>query len=203
MDVEKLKKMNQLAALLRQNKLVEDRMEAAAMAGALAGEGQEIRDMFMITPDQKMVIKDDYVRTHDHTEAQQPTKPGVTEERMLQVLQSFADQFVAAVNKLEAQMVVHEQLLREFKDFKDHAGQLQTTPVQHTTEGFTSQQPSAGVHTVAAQPATSVAPSPLEVPSSTQMAKLQNEATKDHPRSGSYKPADVAIDKIFYFGTNK
>lgn len=212
MDVEKLKKMNQLAALLRKNRIVEDRMEAANMAGALAGDCQEIKDMFMITPDQKMVIKDDYERAHGHLEAgshpAQPAKPALTEDRMLQVMQAFADQFVAAVNKLEAQMQAHEQVLKELRALKENAAHQPLATQQAATEGFISRPGVSSVHIAAAQPAASVSPSPVsstEVPSSTQMAHIQNDAAKstEHPRSGSYQPADVAIDKIFYFGTHK
>lgn len=206
MDVEKLKKMNQLAALLRKNHIVEDRMEAANMAGAMAGECQEIRDMFMITPDQKMVIKDDYERAHSgshHATSAELQKPGLTEDRMLQVLQNFANQFVTEVNKLEAQLHAQDAVLKELKQFKENVLSHQSSQTQQATTEVVAPHVSS-VHTAVDQSAASVAQQvTAAVPSSSQMAQLQNDATKpvDHPRSGNYKPADVAIDKIFYFGT--
>lgn len=41
---------------------------------------------------------------------------------------------------------------------------------------------------------------PVEIPQENKQTRLPKEEKKDHPRSGKYKPDDVAVDKFFYYG---
>ena len=57
------------------------------------------------------------------------------------------------------------------------------------------------------QPAQKTLTEQKEEPKEEKQAPLKETKTKEenksNPRSGNYNPSDVAIDKMFYFGTNK
>lgn len=183
MDVEKLKKVNQLATTLRDKGLADGREEAAMLAGRM-NYGQGDSGMEGIFSEPKQEQKE--TPSEEKIEPEQQPAQQMDEKKIINILQNFADQFSKEVNALSDKMREQEQAMQEMaaeiKRMKSQSMQgqqtLQTQQQPQQTQAETQTQSQA------------------------QQTQSQPEQKQEKPRSGSYESDDVSIEKFFYFGTN-
>ncbi len=206
MDVEKLKKMNQLAKTLRNQGFVANQDDAAKIAGQIVGRApeQEIANL-KITDDQKMVITDsdtgDVLIKEGETKEEKPeqrhsqvVKDTYSKEEITNVLQKFADQFCTEINKITDKVVQQEKMLNEITNALNNLEK----PTARSED-----KPQTTLRTNVPEEKRASAPEqkPVEQPK-----PVQQEAPKengDSPRSGGYSSDDVSVEKFFYFGQKK
>ncbi|MFW6013555.1 MAG: hypothetical protein ACOCZQ_00445 [Nanoarchaeota archaeon] len=174
MDIEKLKKVNHLATTLRSQGLVSGRDEAANLAGQMSWEEEDnvdhiFKDNDQPAPDRKCEMGD------SQPEKQQEIKGNVyNEEKMIEVLQKFADQFNAEINKLNEKINEQEETIRQIAQRIVSMSEENSSAEKDTSEKQQSQQ---------------------------QLKTEQEEQkSEDKPRSGDYNSSDVSIEDFFYFG---
>lgn len=202
MDIEKLKKVNQLATTLRQQGLAAGRDDAAKIAGEMNfsqdDEGlNKIMDT-MSPGSEEIVINDAQAAPAQEAPAAPASQPaptqgtpavsvpqaapvqqvqGVTEEKFLSVLQDFADQFSAEVNKITQRVSRQEEMI---------------TNIQKALEVLANATPSQQ-----SAPQSSPAPAQQE---RQETINVKEEEKKTPPRSGNYDSDDVSIEDFFYYG---
>ncbi|MFW5991527.1 MAG: hypothetical protein ACOCQX_04835 [Candidatus Nanoarchaeia archaeon] len=175
MDVEKLKKVNQLATTLREKGLADGREEAAMLAGRMNYEHGD-QGMEKIFSNEKTEV--------ETSEPQQPEKQddkqAMDEKKMLNILQKFADQFSQEVNamndKIKQQQDAIEKMAHEIGRLKN--------------QGAVSQEPQQTLNKEEEQ----------TTKQTQETQDTQKKEGNEQPRSGGYESDDVCIEKFFYFG---
>jgi hypothetical protein len=178
MDVEKLRKMNSLAETLKRRGLASSRDDAANLAGSLVGTPEE--QAFT----QKLKTE---CTASPTTEAGAKMERGMNEDQIKKVLQSFADQFVTEVNKMNERIAQHEQRMAKYQEI---LVALQNAPKQ------------SAVHTEPTAQSGEVPPLGHAVPAQDAL-KEQVVVVKEqryNQRQGNFQPSDVSIEKFFYCG---
>jgi hypothetical protein len=185
MDVDKLKRMNVLADTLKHHGLAATREDAANLAGTLVGKEQDdMGAIFECSAVPEVAV--------EAPEAQEIAAPqGIDEARFTQVMQSFANQFCAEINKLNEKIEQQDQQIRRFKSVLE-SQKPDVPPVSNAPVQNVQPEVQETVQAEAAQPVAQVeAPSPQGAP----------KAQESNPRTGGLSSDDVSIEKFFYFGT--
>ncbi len=209
MDIERLKKLNALAGELKHQGIASNHEDAAYLAVTMVGESEEqaLSDMH-INDDQSLIIRQiikespqikhevqpvEQVGKKEQTtiqsqtvasediakQIQQSMKNVMTRDETQAIMQSFATQIVGEFNALQQKIEQsNEQLAKLAQQLsKISLSQQRTTqeqiPVQRTIQETQPTQPAA-----------------------------QPQSAGD-PRTGSFATNDVAIEKMFYFGTKR
>jgi hypothetical protein len=151
MDMDQLRKINQLSSELKRH----------GMAGSSTDAYQQAEEIIQITQKPKPVeVGDGTVITAE------PADPLIARQFQIE-LERVQKEHAAQLDVLRNAM---NQIIAEVNSLRDDIGKLQS-----------------------AQP-----PKPKE-----KQEALKTEPNDPHPRQGSYKPGDIDIKSVFYFGTKK
>jgi len=185
MDVDKLKRMNVLAETLKVHGLAATREDAASLAGDMVGSPQEMPMVFMEQQEEEVNVP------QAQPEQKEETFSG---EQVKGILQNFADQFCSEINKMSTKLDEQAQVIAALQSRHEELAQKQEAPAQKPIEVSPEEQPVQELQQPDSQPVQQPAQQPV------QQAAAQQEAAKPSPRSGSYNPGDVSIEKFFYCG---
>jgi len=174
MDVDKLQKMNVLADTLKQHGLAATREDAANLAGSMVGTNEEQGlSRIFVEPEQKVAIQQEENEENDE-DMKREEEQGFGESQVKNILQNFADQFCAEINKLNDKVAEQSEQIAKFE---------------------------AVLNNLNSQPAPQQEPAPEpQQPEPVQQTIEPKEEKTESPRSGGYSPNDVSIEKIFYYG---
>jgi len=151
MDVEKLKKMNELSKELKKHGMADSTKEAFAQAGQM--------------------MRDEAVGDVISRSDKKPEQESSFDKQYQIMLERQNRQLSSEINTLK-------QTVAELKQVVE---QLKKEPKPKPPE-----------------PDPRPEPEPPEPP--TVQSKLKKEEPKDNPKQGKYTSADVAVEKVFYFG---
>ncbi len=209
MNVEKLRKVNALTETLRQQGIAANTEDAAALAADIAGTNEEQQfSQVQVENDQKIVIKDqtsgdvliEEPVLEDTTEEIPVEQDTFTREEVINVLQSFADQFIKEVEKVSKRVSEQSTTIAHLQKKLDNLRVVkpQPEPVQQVQENTQTEDEGSIQHTLNVL---GTNPSPEPVQEAVEEVKPQTtQETSNNPRSGNYTADDVSIEKIFYFG---
>ncbi len=182
MDVEKLKKVNNLARTLRQQGIVANQQDASHLAGQIAGNKpeQEITNV-NVEDNQKVVISDqdtgevlveepekEQKQTETNKE-QQVDRDTYTKEEVVNVLQKFADQFVSEINKIQTAVEEQNKRIMSMENSVNNISKPTVKEEEKPQTTLNTQQP-------------------------------EQKKEENNPRSGEFESDDVSVEKFFYFG---
>jgi hypothetical protein len=209
MNVEKLRKVNALTETLRKQGIVANTEDAVALAADIAGSYEEQQfSQVQVDDEQKIVIRDqtsgdvliEEPVLEDTTEEIPVEQDTFTREEVINVLQSFADQFIKEVEKVSKrvseQSTTIAHLQKKLDNLRVVKPQVQPMPVQQQEQPQTEEEGSIQ-HTLNVL---GTNPSPEPVQAAVEEVKPQTTQETSNPRSGNYTADDVSIEKIFYFG---
>jgi hypothetical protein len=164
MDVEKLRRMNSLAEALKQRGLASTRDAAATMAGSIVATPEEQAFASIAKPSVSV-----------RPEAGARMERNMNEDQLKRVLQSFADQFVGEINRMQEKISTQEQKIARFQEL---------------------------LVAMQSRPAASVVATHAPPPAEHREEEVPVAVAKAvSPRSGNYGSGDVAIEKFFYCGS--
>jgi hypothetical protein len=174
MDIEKLKKVNQLATTLRAQGLAVGRDDAVQLAGKLnlGIEDNDLSDIMNVRGDARMVTVQQHAYMEEENMRRHEKKSELDEEKIMKILQSFADEVSKEVNMLNEKVQKQERAMNDL---------LQVLKQMDSSK----QDFSAPVAMVQPRQET---------------IQMKEEPKKTSPRSGGFNSSDVAIDKFFYYG---
>lgn len=185
MDVARLQKVNELARTLRNQGFVANQEEASALATEIAGT-KEQADVFsgmQVNANQEMVLNQESLAVA----GDQMPKPAFnshlyyTKQQVENVLQQFSNHVCTEVTALQEQVRSQNRMMSEMRMAMEHL--KKGAVIQRAPE----ESPQAT----------------LNVENRAQEAMVENKPpVQENPRSGGFSSADVAIDKIFYFGNS-
>ena len=209
MNVEKLRKVNALTETLRKQGIVANTEDAVALAADITGSYEEQQfSQVQVDDEQKIVIRDqtsgdvliEEPVLEDTTEEIPVEQDTFTREEVINVLQSFADQFIKEVEKVSKrvseQSTTIAHLQKKLDNLRVVKPQVQPMPVQQQEQPQTEEEGSIQ-HTLNVL---GTNPSPEPVQAAVEEVKPQTTQETSNPRSGNYTADDVSIEKIFYFG---
>lgn len=176
MDIEKLKKVNQLATTLRNQGLASGRDDAAKLAGEMSWEQEDNVDHIFKENNQAEEIKSEGRASSASEERKDEKEKAVPDEhRMIEILQKFADQFNAEINRLNEKINEQEETIKQIsqKLVNMRVGE-QGSSSESVTESSNPQQ---------------------QLNTEKQKGKQEEQ-----PRSGDYNSEDVSIEDFFYYG---
>lgn len=190
MDIEKLKKVNQLATTLRQQGLAVGRDDAAKIAGQMNFDQDDEglnKIMDTVSPGSEQIVINDGQAPQPQEQVSTPQaqaapqmQPGISEEKFLEVLQSFADQFSAEVNSITQRVNRQEEMISN---------------IQKALEVLANATPSQQAAPQAQSSPQQAAPQERQ-----ETINVKEEEKKTAPRSGDYNSNDVSIEDFFYYG---
>jgi hypothetical protein len=205
MDVNKLRKINQLSATLRKHGLAANNEDAVHMAGQIEGNNnnQEFSDVIKQCDNMAKSEKTNYETEREAKMNQIEEKiKGISEEQVINVMQKFADHFSEEINSMRKKMDMQESMIRQLS--KNHSSQMQEYAPKHT-ERVSEEQ---AVKEIIAEKENESAETVVihEEPHSVEQQQPQvAHSNRGAPaprtlRTGSYVSNDVSIDKFFYYG---
>ncbi|MGM5482786.1 MAG: hypothetical protein ACQESF_04960 [Nanobdellota archaeon] len=184
MDVEKLKKVNQLATTLRDKGLADGREEAAMLAGRMNYNGDSGMDRIFTGEESQKQEEPKAREVQESVIASAQEKEGMDEKKIIGILQNFADQFSKEVNSMNDKIQQQEQIINRLQtQIKSMASQQNSQPMQQNTQ---QSQENNNNNTQATEP----------------KENNQQRQESSQPRSGGYESDDVSIEKFFYYGQN-
>lgn len=226
MDMEKLRKINDLANTLREKGLTTSRCEAAHIAGNLAGtaEEQEFSNSISFKMDESSPLRDAATpMSGNRIEAaaqKQDMKNYVDEKRLINILQEFTGVFEKrnedSANELKA--IINQQqerineltsslqlLAKKQEELKNNAAALaaapapvvQAPPAQPMEEDSLV---SELIGEVAPTPAPMPVATPAPIAAAPAPAPVSEKKKSQAPRSSGVTSEDVDVQKFFYFG---
>ncbi len=192
MDVEKLKKINLLANTLRQHGIAANRETAAEMAGRITGKEDDRFDDIITVEEQPSAEMTNEPEKSAGAESQMKEEKGISEERIIKVLQSFSDHFANELKKLEKKIEGQDRKLGMFiaEYYKNSAAAKAEESMAQFVSGHVAQNGAMQQQVATVQQNLAQQQKPVQ----------QNMASGGHPRSGNYSSEDVAIEDFFYFG---
>jgi hypothetical protein len=199
MDVNKLRKINQLSATLRKHGLAANNEEAVQMAGDIEGpnRGQEFSDVIKQCDDMAKSEKSSYETEREakmmHMEER---AKGFSEEQFINVMQKFADQFSEEINSMRKRMDMQENMIKQMsKNNSTHMSARQEMTDEQAVKEIIAEHESPQTVVIHEEP--SEAHHEVHV---AEAPSGRGAPAPRAPRSGNYKPNDVSIDKFFYYG---
>ena len=172
MDIEKLKKVNQLATTLRSQGLASGRDEAANLAGQMSWQEEDNVDHIFKEESQPEQISIGEEKMDEQNQVKK--EPVYDEQRMIEVFQKFADQFSSEIKKINEKVNEQEETIRQIAQRVVTMSEESSSGDKKTEEAKPSQQ---------------------------QLnTEQQEQKTEEKPRSGDYNSNDVSIEEFFYFG---
>ena len=179
--IEDIKKINALAKELLQHNIVSSQDEAVVKA----------REMLVKKPGNATVQNEEYVDLSRPQERAQAA----------QAAESRAEDWKEAMAKN------NEYIVSEMRGFKNSVELLMTELQTLRSEVNTLRRQNMSASTQQpAQQMTQPAPQPQQQQHAQVVHPQQAQAEskpQPHPRAGNYTPADVSVEKFFYFGTKK
>ncbi len=190
MNIEKLQKVNQLATTLRRQGLAAGRDDAAKLAGEMNWEKEDnVGHIFgNSNQEEKIVINGDNKQESQEgtgeTSQTQEQKAVFDEEKIVSILQKFADQFSAEINRIDDKQKEQDEILRKLSE-----------NIVNMREGISAKEnASSGQQQLNTQQTHS------GQQSTQQPQQKKQESSDEKPRSGGYGSDDVSIEKFFYYG---
>jgi hypothetical protein len=207
MNVEKLRKVNALTETLRKQGIVANTEDAVALAADITGSYEEQQfSQVQVDDEQKIVIRDqtsgdvliEEPVLEDTTEEIPVEQDTFTREEVINVLQSFADQFIKEVEKVSKRVSEQSKTIAHLQKKVDNLRvvKAQPQPVQPVQENTQTEELGSIQHTLNVL-GTNPSPEPVQA---VEEVKPQTTQATPNPRSGNYTADDVSIEKIFYFG---
>ena len=207
MNVEKLRRVNALTETLRKQGIVANSEDAVALAADITGSYEEQQfAQVQVDDEQKIVIRDQTSGdilieepTIEDTSEEVPVEHDTfTREEVINVLQSFADQFIKEVEKVSKRVSEQSTTIAHLQKKLDNLRvvKAQPQPVQQVQENTQIQEEGSIQHTLNVL---GTNPSHEQIQVVAEEPKSQTKSN-NNPRSGNYTEDDVSIEKIFYFG---
>jgi len=123
-DVNKLKKVNQLTATLQKHGLAATSDDASVIAGEI-NNGENPNESINSIMDTK---KEEQVEIKP-SEAS-PMQEGISEEKFVEVMQSFADKFSDEINSMKNKINEQEQMIHKLSNNITNSAQQQEQSVE-------------------------------------------------------------------------
>lgn len=178
MDIEKLKKVNQLATTLRAQGLAVGRDDAVKLSADmnLGIEDEGLKEIMNPVSEAETKVQEvsEEVATLEAEEKKEENS--MNEEKFMSVLQDFANQFCAEINSLNDKIAEQEKIISELCVYHHKAQQAEQAAVNH-------QQ------------------APMQPMERQETINVREEPQRAAPRSGGYDSNDVSIEQFFYCGT--
>ncbi len=170
MDIEKLKKVNQLATTLRNQGLATGRDDAVKLAGNMNLGADDVGLNEIMSTIDPPAPEPSY-QQEQYQPAQE--KPFMDEEKITKILQSFADQFVNEINSMNDKIKEQQETIYKLYNAVAEIEKAEQSAVQ--ADSNTEKRPE-------------------------KQETIQVKEEKESPRSGGFNSDDVSIDKFFYYG---
>jgi hypothetical protein len=200
MDIEKLKKVNQLAVTLRQQGLAVGRDDAAKMASSMnLNYMDDDLNNIMNTVEKvnnKIVINDQ--EEEPNIEQFKIQKEVMDEEKVIKILQTFADQFVTEVNNLNEKILDQNKVINDLTSYVEHL-KKQNSYFENSLKNMNNQNMSQSMN-VMPQETITKPQQPIQENRNLNSFPKTEQKTSASPRSGNLNSNDVSIEKFFYFG---
>jgi hypothetical protein len=208
MDVNKLRKINQLSATLRKHGLAANNEEAVQMAGDIEGphNSQEFSDVIKQCDNMAKSEKASYEAENEAKMSRMEEKSkGFSEEQFIKVMQKFADQFSEEINNMRKRMDMQDNMIKQMsksnsQSMQEHSPKhVQYTNEEQAVKEIIEERENESNQTVVIheEPSQIQVHHEMKAPESHSGRGAPEPRT---PRSGNYKPNDVSIDKFFYYG---
>ncbi|MBN2458094.1 hypothetical protein JXB31_03100 [Candidatus Woesearchaeota archaeon] len=208
MDVDKLKRVNQLSAVLRKHGLAACSSDAVELAGRISGKKEEVAFGSIIAGCEPAAAEEE-----KGSDEKMETKNTFTEEQIINILQKFADQFSDEIKSMKSKIQQQEDMIKQLTLHYCTSNSKTAEAAQSDEEIAVSEmigetpEPVQAVTTIV-QPQQQMAqtvlcnapqPQPVAAPPP-RMAQQQPAQQPSNPRTGSFDSEDVSIEKFFYFG---
>ena len=221
MDVNKLKKINQLTATLKKHGMAACTEDAVELVNRISNKEGEIQFNDLVAQSEKIPAEN-----NEESDARMEKNNSFNDEQITHILQKFADQFSEEINSMKQRVEKQDELIKQLSIHYGSNNEIKSTEKISTEDELAVNEiikeesgpknqdrvisgavivDQASQHSVVEEKPQQ---NPVQEPQTHVIEQQETINIKEQPskngsgspRSGGYASDDVSIEKFFYFG---